>query len=357
MKILFIASANSVHSLRWIKYFSLNTDNKITWISIKKPNHETLIEFKKLNKNINKYIISNFLNLVSIFKEIMFLRNSLVHIHYLGWHSLLLIFIHKSNKIISTPWGSDLLLNRNKIKNIWLNYLFCRTSLVLCDSKRLANIAFKLGNKKKIINIINFGIDTNLYHKKRDIFSSNKNIVVGSNRRLEKIYDIETFINAAEIVIKNIKNITFQIAGDGSLKDYLNKKVKDKGIENKVRFLGSLDKKEMINFYNSIDIYISTSLSDGGLASSTAEAMSFERLVIVSNNSDNKVWIKDGENGYLFENGNYIQLSKIIESTIKNKASAKEMSKLARETIEKKCSYEKEMSKVNNLYKATMVLK
>ena len=44
----------------------------------------------------------------------------------------------------------------------------------------------------------------------------------------------------------------------------------------------------MLNFYNSIDIYVSTSLSDGGLASSTAEAMSFERLVIVSNNSDNK---------------------------------------------------------------------
>ena len=357
MKIFFIASANSVHSLRWVKYFSLNTDNKITWISFKRPNHETLIEFKKLNKNIKKYIISNFQNLIIIFKEIILLRNSLVHIHYLGWHSLLLIFIHKSNKIISTPWGSDLLLNRNKIKNIWLNYLFNRTSLVLCDSKRLADISFKFGQEKKIIKIINFGIDTSLYNKKRSIFTSNKNIIVGSNRKLEKIYDIETFINAANILIKKIKNISFHIAGDGSLRDYLNKKVKEKGIENKVKFLGSLDKEEMLNFYNSIDIYVSTSLSDGGLASSTAEAMSFERLVIISNNSDNNEWIEDGINGYLFENSNYIQLSKIVESTIKNKTNAKEISKLARKTIEKKCSYEKEMSKVNHIYNETIILK
>ena len=51
-------------------------------------------------------------------------------------------------------------------------------------------------------------------------------------------------------------------------------------------------------FYNKIDIYISTSLSDGGLASSIAEAMSFERLIIISNNSDNKIWIKNNINGF-----------------------------------------------------------
>ena len=238
MKIIFIASANSIHSIRWIKYFSSNTDNKITWISTKKPNHETAIEYLKLNKDIKKYIISNFKNSINILKEIIFLRNSLVHIHYLGWHSLLVIFIHKSNKIISTPWGSDLLLNKNIVKNLWLNYLFSRTNIVLCDSKRLANNATKFGFQKKLIKIINFGVDTSFFKKKRAIFTSNKNIVIGSNRKLEHIYDIETFINAANILVKNIENIIFFIAGDGSLRDYLNRKVKEKGIEHKIKFLG-----------------------------------------------------------------------------------------------------------------------
>ena len=49
----------------------------------------------------------------------------------------------------------------------------------------------------------------------------------------------------------------------------------------------------MLEFYNEIDIYVSTALSDGGLAASIAEAMAFERLVIVSDNSDNKLWVKN----------------------------------------------------------------
>ena len=52
----------------------------------------------------------------------------------------------------------------------------------------------------------------------------------------------------------------------------------------------------MLDFYNDLDIYVSTSLSDGGLSSSIAEAMAFERIVIATNNSDNKKWIKHERN-------------------------------------------------------------
>ena len=106
----------------------------------------------------------------------------------------------------------------------------------------------------------------------------------------------------------------------------------------------------MIKFYNSIDIYVSTSLSDGGLSSSVAEAMSFERLVIVTKNSDNNKWIKDGENGFLFKNKDYLGLSKIIKYNLINKNNAHIISKKAREVIYQNYSYKKEMQKVNTFY-------
>ena len=46
--------------------------------------------------------------------------------------------------------------------------------------------------------------------------------------------------------------------------------------------------------------------------------MSFERIVIATNNSDNK-FVKNRHNGYLFKNGNYKELVKIIEEILKNK--------------------------------------
>ena len=89
----------------------------------------------------------------------------------------------------------------------------------------------------------------------------------------------------------------------------------------------------MLDFYNKIDIYISTSLSDGGLASSIAEAMSFERLIIISNNSDNKIWIKNNINGFLFDSGDYRSLSKLIINSVKFKEKSIEISKLSRDLI------------------------
>ena len=95
------------------------------------------------------------------------------------------------------------------------------------------------------------------------------------------------------------------IAGDGSLKTKIVSFIVNSNLQNRIKLLGLLNKREMLDFYNSIDIYISTSLSDGGLSSSTAEAMSFERLIIITDNSDNKLWVKNGQNGYLFKNKDY----------------------------------------------------
>ena len=106
----------------------------------------------------------------------------------------------------------------------------------------------------------------------------------------------------------------------------------------------------MIDFYNNIDVYVSTSLSDGGLSASVAEAMSFERLIIVSNNSDNSQWIKDGENGYLFDSKDHKQLSELILKSLANKNESIQIASLSRNLITEKYSYEKEMLKVKNTY-------
>ena len=54
---------------------------------------------------------------------------------------------------------------------------------------------------------------------------------------------------------------------------------------------------ELLNFYDNLDIYVSTSLSDGGIASSTAEAMLCSRPVVITNAAENSNWVKDGSNG------------------------------------------------------------
>ena len=195
------------------------------------------------------------------------------------------------------------------------------------------------------------GLIQTIYKKTRSIFDNDSKFVVGSNRKLETIYDVKTFLKAADLICKIRKDIFFYIAGSGSLKETYIKYVENKKISSKnVKFLGLLNKEEMLNFYNNIDIYVSTSLSDGGLSASIAEAMSFERLVIISNNSDNQLWVKNKLNGFLYETQDFKDLSRSIINAIEKKENSIEISKKSREIIINKYSYKTEMKNVENKY-------
>ena len=356
MRLIFIAGANSIHSLRWIKFFSTKKDINIHWITIKKPNHETLKEFNLIKKKANIYFLFEIKYLIPILNLLCSRNSSILHIHYLGWHSLLAVFASKNIKIVLTPWGSDILKKGNFIKYLWLRYLVKKSHFIICDSLRLKSKIISLGKLEDKIEITMFGVDTDLYKKSYPIFSRKK-IFIGSNRKFERIYDIKTLLYAAKELCKFSSNINFLIAGDGSQKEEFIKFVNDNKLCTQIKFLGLLNKEEMLKFYNSIDIFISTSLSDGGLSSSVAEAMSFERLVFVANNSDNKNWIIDGVNGFLFENKNFSQLVSLIKNNFKNIEENRKFGTLSRNIILEKYSYKREMMKVESIYRNLIKIK
>ena len=156
-------------------------------------------------------------------------------------------------------------------------------------------------------------------------------------------------MKAAKSICEVRRDVFFLIAGDGSQK--LQNFVNHHKMNSHIKFLGLLDKEEMIEFYNKIDIYVSTSLSDGGLAASIAEAMSFERMIIISNNSDNKFWIKNKKNGYLFESRDNKSLARLILQAIDQKEASIKIAESSRDLIINKYSYQKEMGKVIKKYK------
>ena len=349
MRIIYIASAESIHSARWIRFFS--SSNNIIWITTANPSKETIREYNLLIKKTTILNAKKFKDLFQIIKVLFFEKYSMVHLHYLGWHSLLTLFMRPGTNLVLTPWGSDLLINNSFFKKIWFIFLFKKAKYTICDSDRLKNAALKLGAKENKILVSMFGIDTNSYKANRIIFSDKKKIVIGSNRKLEKIYDVITLLKTAKSICQNRDDVYFLIAGDGSLKSELKKYVSREKLSKKITFLGLLNKKEMHDFYNKIDIFVSTSLSDGGLSSSIAEAMSFERVVIATNNSDNSLWIKDCKNGYLFNNKDSVKLEKIIQLISKNKSKNILIGKSARKIIELNYSYNNEMEKVDRIYK------
>ena len=91
--------------------------------------------------------------------------------------------------------------------------------------------------------------------------------------------------NACDDVIKSLKylpeNIKFIILGDGPDREMLGDLAKSEGVENRVKFLGLVDHKEMPKYLKVSDIFTRPSLSEG-FGNSFVEAMASEIPVIAT---------------------------------------------------------------------------
>ena len=351
MHILFLADASSPHSYRWVKYFSKIKALKVTWCSFSENTMPDLdgVEVKILKKN----------NPVEIYKAIRYIAKKspdLIHVHYLGWNGFLSLFFPNTPTVL-TAWGSDIVFNSKRwLMNIAIRKMIRQSKVITCDAYHLKDRLIELGSEKEKVKIIMFGIDETLFESKRkpfDIGESDK-FIVGSIRNLHPVYDLITFLRAAKDVLSQRKDIIFNVAGSGpdlkSLEDFVNKN----NLQNNINFLGRLNPDELLNFYDSLDLYISTSLSDGGIASSTAEAMLCERPVIITDAAENGYWVEDSKNGRLFDCSDHVKLGKIIIELLNSKEKAIEYGLKAKETIILKNSYNNEMKKMLDIYNSSI---
>ena len=174
--------------------------------------------------------------------------------------------------------------------------------------------------------------------------------VIISTRGLSPIYDISTLIHAIPKVIKEIPDAKFIIGSSGPLKEDLEELVKNLNVSDNTIFTGRISDEDFPRYVSSADIYVSTSLSDAGLASSTGEAMACGLPVIVTEDPDNRNWIKDGENGFVIPVKNPDILADRIIKLVKNENLRKEFGKANRKIITERNDYNTEMGKIEKEY-------
>ena len=355
-KILFIGNLKSVHTIKWINFFA--NEFNVSIISNENPYDNSLI-----NPKIKIYIYNKFSNKIfniiyTICKLILnhksFKNLDFIHVHYLGFNMILALLF--KSKIISTVYGSDIKINSSNIlKKFFIKKFLHNSQLITTDSFEIQKYLInKFNIIKEKINIINFGIDTEFFIKKKYNTNlskkynlTNKTTSIVCLRGHEKIYDLKTLIKGVDIASKKI-DLRCLIFNEGpETKEY--KKISNQlGLNNIISFHGKYSQNDLPEIFSVCDAYVSSSLSDGGIAASTAEAMSCELTPIITNNSDNSYWISNNINGFLFEDKNYEELANIILN-LKN-FNTIEIGKKARQKIIDKNDYKNEMFKMRNIY-------
>ncbi|HUS50976.1 MAG TPA: glycosyltransferase [Candidatus Paceibacterota bacterium] len=357
MKLCFLADANSIHSFKWIEYFT-DKDYEINWISLTPNSFNTSKDIKfHLLKNFKSKPLNILFNILFVRKLIRIIKPDVLHVHYAGVNGILGAF-SGFYPFILTAWGSDILITaKSKVIKPLIKFVLKKADLITCDAEHMKKAMIKLGTDFSKIHIIYFGIDIEKFSpgpkdedlkEKLEIVNSP---VVISLRNLEPIYNVETLIRAIPIVLKEIPKVKFIIAGKGLEEEKLKSLSKELKVFDNIRFIGFVPNDELPKYLRTADVYISTSLSDAGIASSTAEAMACGLPLVITITGENKKWVKDGQGGYLIPVKNPKILAQEIINLIKSENLRKDFGKINREIIKEKNNYFKEMAKMEEIYR------
>lgn len=354
MKICFFANINSIHSQRWIQYF-LDRHYDVSLIS-NSPTTDFNINaayFIKDGKNKLFGIIKNVFNVRRILKRI---KPDIIHAHYAGVSGALAA-LSGFHPFVLTVWGSDILLTSRSIFGKFLvKFIMSRADIITCDAEHLRKKMIELGVDSAKIKLVYFGVDMEKFQRREkdsDLIRQrglSECRVVISLRSLKPIYNIETLILATPKVLKVLPNTKIIILGDGPGRKKLEDLADSTGVKKDIIFIGNVDNNILPRYLSIADVYVSTALSDAGLSSSTAEAMACELPVIVTDVADNKDWVKDGENGFIFPMKDHELLSKKIIFLLNDEKVMKSLGRNGRELIENKNNYYKEMEKMQDIY-------
>ncbi|ABR54319.1 glycosyl transferase group 1 [Methanococcus vannielii SB] len=364
MKLLYLADGSSTHTYKYIKYFLEKDCYDITLFSMR----PVLKEIENLNIEIiqNKNVPNAFLLWLFyyIFAHLRYaptlkkINCDIIHVHDVYQFGLFGMFSGKH--YILTPWGTDVLIQpkKNPIYRAILPQIFSKSKYIICDGENMVDEIKKYCKDTHKIKMIRFGIDIKVFSKnKKSNFLKVQNedrVLIISTRNLRPIYDIETLINAAKIIIDRNKKVQFLIIGEGSKKNELINLTKNLGISDNISFLGNIPHEQMPMYLSSSDIYVSTALSDSGLSCSTAEAMACGLPVVITDFGDNSEWVKPDVNGYLFESKNPEELANSLLKLIDDTGKRIEMGQNNIKHINKNYNYYLEMEKVEKIYKEVL---
>lgn len=165
--------------------------------------------------------------------------------------------------------------------------------------------------------------------------------------RLEFRKGVHVLIRAVPLVLEKIPDATFLFLGsDCGVKDYVQKKSRELGIEHAVILMDQVPRDQMAEYYRQCQVCVVPSLWENH-PYAILEAMACGRTVIASKIGGIPEIIQDGLNGMLVPAGSFVSLASAIENVLRDEALNERLSRNARHYIER--NYDPQYVALKNL--------
>jgi glycosyltransferase involved in cell wall biosynthesis len=261
--------------------------------------------------------------------------------------------------LLTMSWGSDLLWDaRSGWGRVSARWTLRRSDAFTCDCDAVRRRAIRLGAPEERIFVFPWGVDLERFHpeaavaKREQAGFSRDDLVVLTTRPWERFFGvrelIEGFIGAAQVR----PELRLWMVGRGSLGPTILKRLQQTGLVHRVRFDDPLVNAAMPVIYQSADIYLTASHSDGS-SISLLEAMACGLPALVSDIPGNREWVLPGENGWWFPMGDAASIARGLEQAAEKRDEFPRMGERARAIAEQRADWGRNFEVLMRAYQVT----
>lgn len=269
----------------------------------------------------------------------------IVHLHTKRAHALSLWLSHSASR---PKYVVTRRMDYPESKSWYTRCLYNRkVDGVIAISKKISELLAEAGVERERIRLIHSGMDPKPFDRAavaRELHP--ETIVVGVAAVLEERKGHRFLLEAARQLKARGCNITYRIAGEGSLRKALEQTALRLGLKEDVEFLGFVT--DMPGFLTNVDIVVLPSLLEG-LGVSVLEAMAAGKAVIASRVGGLPELVIDGITGFLVEPRDVEGLAHAIAKLAGDRMLLQEMGQKGKQRLEKNFTMQR-MARENEGY-------
>nr|WP_245348676.1 glycosyltransferase [Paeniglutamicibacter psychrophenolicus] len=201
-------------------------------------------------------------------------------------------------------------------RNSWrdMGKIMGRANVVTTPTPLAARAMTKYARLGKVLPLSN-GIDSSNYELgAAELIDRNPYPTILFVGRLAVEKNVNELIDALTLM-KHVPDAHLEVIGGGEQRGPLEKLALEKGVANRVHFLGHVDDEELRSAYLRCDVFCQPGTAE--LQSLvTLEALSASKPVVLANAMALPHLVDDGVNGYLFEPGDRVDLAGKLDSIL-----------------------------------------
>lgn len=265
--------------------------------------------------------------------------------------------------LLTMSWGFDLLedARRDKTWEDITRFVLLHSDWFTSDCQTTKNIAVSYGMPDPRTTVFPWGVDLNLFNPERSGFMRRQvgyeeDLLLVHTRSWESRYGVDIALQGFWQALQTEPNLRLFLLGGGSQEDQVKKFVSDKGLSNRVHFCGYLQNEALAGYYQAADVYLSASHIDGSSVA-LMESMACGCPALVSDIPANLEWIADGEQGWVFKDGNPDNLAEKIINISQNRKDVFSCGKQARTKAEADADWQKNFAKLIDTYDRMMKIR